>query len=119
MTSCSKNENKTATMNPFFEAYHTRFEVPPFDKIYNKHYLPAFEEGIKQHNLEIEKICENKDSASFANTIEVLDYSGDLLDRVNKVFSNLKDANTNDSIQAVAQKIAPMLSQHEDAINLT
>jgi len=105
-------------MNPFSEAYNTRFEVPPFDKIYNKHYLPAFEEGIKQHNLEIEKICENKDSASFANTIEALDQSGELLDKVNKVFSNLKDANTNDSIQAVAQKIAPMLSQHEDAINL-
>lgn len=118
LVSCNTNHNKPAIMNPFFAHYNTPFEVPPFDKIQNRHYLPAFEEGIKQHNLEIQAITDNKDSATFANTIEALDYSGDLLTRVNIVFSNLKEANTNDSIQTIAQTTAPMLSQHEDAINL-
>ena len=118
LVSCNTNQNKPSVMNPFFAPYTAPFEVPPFDKIQNRHYLPAFEEGIKQHNLEIQAITENKDSATFANTIEALNYSGDLLDRVNKVFSNLKEANTNDSLQAIAQKVAPMVSQHEDAINL-
>jgi len=63
-------------------------------------------------------ISDSKDAPTFANTIEELNYSGDLLNKVNKVFSNLKEANTNDSIQTIAQKVAPLLSQHEDAINL-
>lgn len=105
-------------MNPFLSDYKTPFEVPPFDKIQNKDYLPAIEEGIKQHSSEIEAICNNPEPASFANTIEALDYSGSLLTRVTTVFYNLRDANTNDSMQTVAQTVAPMLSKHEDEINL-
>ena len=105
-------------MNPFFEAYNTPFEVPPFDKILNKHYLPAFEEGIRQHNAEIKIITDSEKGADFANTIEALDYSGSLLNRVNRVFSNLKEAVTNDSLQEIARKVAPMLSQHSDEVNL-
>ena len=85
-------------MNPFLTDYKTPFNVPPFDKIQNKDYLPAFEEGIRRHNLEIDSICNNKETASFANTIEALNFSGDLLGRVTKVFYNLRDANTNDSM---------------------
>ena len=119
MTSCVKQEKKTIEMNnPFFEAYNTLFDVPPFDKIWNKHYLPAFEEGIKQHNIEIKAIADSKIAPDFVNTIEALDYSGFLLDRVNRVFSNLKSALTNDSLQEIARKVAPMLSQHGDEINL-
>src|ERR1035437_10144680 len=105
-------------MNPFFEAYNTPFEVPPFDKIQNRHYLPAFEEGIKQHDAEIKAITDSEKAPDFANTIEALDYSGSLLNRVNKVFSNLKEAVTNDSLQEIARTVAPMLSHHEDALNL-
>jgi peptidyl-dipeptidase Dcp len=113
-----KQENKSENMNPFFGEYKTPFQVPPFDKIYNKHFLPAYEEGIRQHNGEIAAITDNNDAPDFANTIEALDRSGELISKVDKVFSNLRDANTNDSIQSIAQKTAPMLSQHEDAINL-
>ena len=105
-------------MNPFFETYTTPFEVPPFDKILNAHYLPAFQEGMKQHDTEIEQIASNQATPDFENTIEALDRSGDLLRRVSTVFFNVKEANTNDSINAIAEEIAPQLSQHNDAIVL-
>ncbi|NEW81650.1 MAG: M3 family metallopeptidase [Mariniphaga sp.] len=118
MTSCTKQEKKTTVMNPFFEAYNTPFEVPPFDKIQNRHYLPAFEEGIKQHDAEIKIITDSDKAPDFANTIEALDYSGALLTRVNLVFFNVKEAVTNDSMQEIARTVLPMLSQHKDAVNL-
>ena len=105
-------------MNPFFEAYNTPFKVPPFDKIQNRHYLPAFEEGVKQHDAEIKSISNSEKAPDFVNTIEALDYSGALLNRVSKVFLNLKEANTNDSIQEIARVVAPMLAHHEDTVNL-
>lgn len=105
-------------MNPFFETYTAPFEVPPFDKIKNKHYLPAFQEGMKRHNAEIELIVNNNSVPDFANTIEALDRSGDLLTRVSTVFFNIKDANTNDSIDNIAEEVAPLLSQHSDVILL-
>lgn len=118
LTSCVKQEKKSTEMNPFFEAYNTPFDVPPFNKIMNRHYLPAFEEGIKQHNADIQRITDFEKPADFTNTIEALDYSGSLLNRVNRVFSNLKEAVTNDSLQEIARTVAPMLAQHEDAVNL-
>ena len=116
--SCVKQEKKTTIMNPFFEAYNTPFDVPPFDKIMNNHYLSAFEEGIKQHNAEIKSITDCDKAPDFANTIEALDYSGSLLTRVNHVFSNLKEAVINDSLQEIARKVAPMMSHHSDEVNL-
>lgn len=118
VASCVKQEKKSIQMNPFFEAYNTPFDVPPFDKIKDKHFLPAIEEGIKQHNAEIKAITESDQPAGFANTIAALEYSGALLNRVNTVFGNLKEAVTNDSLQKIARKVAPLLSQHNDAVNL-
>ena len=118
MASCTTQEKKIKSMNPFLEAYTTPFEVPPFDKILNAHYLPAFEEGIKQHNTEIKSITDNQAIPDFENTIEALDGSGALLGRVNHVFSNLKEALSNDSLREIARKLAPVLSQHSDAVNL-
>ncbi len=115
--SCGQ-KTKTSDMNPFFEAYNTPFEVPPFDKIENSHYLPAFEEGMKRHNVEIDAIVNNPEPASFSNTIEALDQSGDLLTRVANVFFNIKEAHTNDEMDKIAETVAPLLSQHNDAINL-
>jgi peptidyl-dipeptidase Dcp len=118
MASCINQEKKSTQMNPFFEPYNTPFEVPPFDKIMNKHYLPAFEQGIKEHNEEIKLITDSDKPADFSNTIEALDRSGSLLNKVNHVFSNLKEALTNDSLQEIARKVAPMLSKHSDEVNL-
>jgi len=116
--SCEQSSKTKQEMNPFFETYTAPFEVPPFDKILNAHYLPAFQEGMKQHNSDIEKIAANTATPDFANTIEALDRGGDLLRRVSVVFFNIKEANTNDSINSIAEEVAPLLSQHNDAIVL-
>jgi peptidyl-dipeptidase Dcp len=116
--SCSQSTKTTQVMNPFFETYTTPFEVPPFDKIHNAHYLPAFQEGMKQQNAEIEAIVSSAETPGFANTIEALDRSGELLNKVSWVFFNVKEANTNDSINTIAEEVAPLLSQHNDAILL-
>lgn len=110
--------NNTPNDNPFFQTYDTPFQVPPFEKIKNKHYLPAFREGMKQHDAEINSITGNKEKPTFANTIEALEKSGQLLNKVSCVFFNLREANTNDSLSAIAEEILPDLTTHNDAINL-
>lgn len=115
---CGKAEEKTTDMNPFFEAYNTPFEVPPFDRIKNEHFVPALQEGIKKHQEEIDAIVNNPDASTFENTIEAMEYSGELLNKVNTVFGNLNGANTNDTLQGIARDMAPELSKHSDNINL-
>ncbi|MGQ8338175.1 M3 family metallopeptidase [Sunxiuqinia sp. A32] len=111
-------ETKQAMENPFFETYNTPFQVPPFDEIKLEHYLPAIEEGIKQHDAEINAIVENGDKPTFENTILAFDQSGKMLDRVDNVFSNLNSANTNADMQELAREISPMITAHEDNIML-
>ena len=78
--------------NPFMAPYGTPFNMPPFDKISNSDYLPAFEEGIRQHNQEIEAIINNRAVADFDNTIAALDNAGQLLENVTYVFNGIYDA---------------------------
>lgn len=104
--------------NPFFSAYNTPFGVPAFDKIKPVHFEPAIEEGMKQQVAEIAAIVGKTETPTFANTIEALESSGDLLRRVNTVFANLNSANTNDQLQKIAQTIAPKLAKHSDDISL-
>jgi peptidyl-dipeptidase Dcp len=109
---------KTEEMNPFLTAYTTPFGVPPFDKIKNEHYIPAFEEGMKQQQAEIDAIVNNDDPATFENTIEALDKSGELLNKVNGVFFRLRSAETNDELDSIARVIQPELTAHSSSINL-
>ncbi len=111
-------QEKTDTTNPFFGKYNTPFEVPPFDKILNQHYLPAFREGIKQQEAEIQAIIDNPEAPTFSNTIEAMEKSGQLLNKVSYVFFNLREANTNDSLNAIAEEIMPEITAHTDGINL-
>ncbi len=104
--------------NPFMKEYETPFGVPPFAEIKNEHFLPAFEEGIKQQEEKIQEIIENTEEPTFENTIEALEYSGDLLDKVSSVFYNFTSSNTSDELQKIAQEVTPMLSNHSDNINL-
>lgn len=104
--------------NPFFKEWTTPFKTPPFNDIKNEHYLPAFEEGIKIHNAEIEKIINNSEKPTFKNTIDALESAGELYRRVNLVFANLNGANTNPEMQEISKKIAPIISKHSDDINL-
>ncbi|PWE00758.1 M3 family metallopeptidase [Marinilabilia rubra] len=102
--------------NPFFTEYETPHQVPPFDKIKESHYMPAFKEGMKQQKAEIEAIVSSSEAPDFENTILALDQSGALLDKVTSVFYPLRSADTNDSIQSIAREVSPMYSQHSDAI---
>jgi len=104
--------------NPFFEAYQTPFQVPPFNDIDTTSYMPAFLEGIKQHIAEIDAIVNNPQSPDFDNTILAFDQSGKLLTRVSKVFYNLNEANTNPQMQSIARQLSPIMSKHQDDISL-
>lgn len=106
------------TENPFFGEYTTPFQVPPFDKIDSTHYIPAFLKGMEQQKAEIEAIVNNTDAPSFDNTILSFDRSGKLLTKVRNVFFNLKEANTNDQMQAIAREVDPLLTRHRDDIYL-
>lgn len=116
MLSC-KQPTKEGT-NPFFSEYNTPFDVPPFELIEDEHFMPAFEEGIKQHKAEIEAIVSNSEAPNFENTILALDKSGAFLNKVARVFYNLNSAHTNEQKQSLAREVGPMLSQHNDNIVL-
>jgi len=111
-------EQKKDMNNPFFKEYSTPFKVPPFNEIKLEHYLPATDEAIAEQIAEIKAITDNKEEATFDNTILAFDLSGDLLNNVGNVFFNLNSANTNDEMQALAREITPKLSAHRDNIML-
>lgn len=113
-----QSQEKKQVMNPFFEAYTTPFQVPPFHLIENEHYKPAILEGIKQQEAEIKAIVSNKEQPNFENTILAMENSGKFLSKVRTVFSNMNSANTNDELQALAKELAPKLSAHSDNISL-
>jgi peptidyl-dipeptidase Dcp len=104
--------------NPFLTDFKTPFGVPPFDQIDTGNYLPAFKEGINQHNAEIDAIVSNNQPPDFNNTILAFDKSGKLLTRVSKVFYNLNSANTTPQMQAIARKLSPLMAGHNDDIAL-
>ena len=123
MTSfCTKKETPPPAPvqeeNPFFSAWTAPFETPPFEKIKEAHYLPAFQAGMDQQKIEIEAITNDSAPPSFANTIEALEKSGALLTKVGNVFFNLTSANTNDEMQKIESAVAPLLARHQDDINL-
>jgi peptidyl-dipeptidase Dcp len=104
--------------NPFFQARTTPFQVPPFAKITKEHYLPAFKEGIRREQAEIDAIVARRQAPSFANTIAAMDHSGIFLNDVSSVFYALLGAETNPDLQAIARDAAPLLSAHADNISL-
>ena len=97
----------TSPKNPLLEPWNTPFGVPPFSEIATPDYLPAFDEGMKHHREEIQKIADNQDPATFENTIEALDRSGSVLTRVSNLFFAMNSSMTNDGMQAVARELAP------------
>ena len=104
--------------NPFFTAYNTPFDVPPFEKIMAKHYMPAFEKGMADGRVEIESIANSKRKPTFKNTIETFDKAGQLLTNVSSVFFSQSSANTNDSLQKIEVEVSPLLSAYRDEILL-
>jgi len=104
--------------NPLLSPYKTPYQSIPFNEIKNENYLPAFEEGIRQHDKEIQTIINNPKAPTFTNTIVALENSGELLSRVSSPFYNLLSAETNDELQAIAEKVSPLLTEHNNSITL-
>ncbi len=113
-----KSKPAVVADNPFFKPYNTPFDVPPFEKIMAKHYMPAFEKGIEEGKNDLEKILQNKEEPTFLNTIYPLDTMGKLLTKVSYVFFAQSSANTNDSLQKIEMDISPKLSEYRDGILL-
>ena len=104
--------------NPFFETYKTPHQTIPFNEIKTEHYLPAFQEAMKQHSAEIDAIVNNPQTPTFENTIVALEKSGSLLSKVSSPFHNLLGSETNDDLQAIAEKISPLTTEHSNSIRL-
>ena len=116
-------KEKKIRQNPFFLDYDTPHGTIPFDRIRFEDYEEAFMEGIRRDKEEIEKTVNDPEEPTFENTIARVDTSKgehyyDLLDRVSKVFSNMLNAETNDELDELAQKMSPILTQHENDIML-
>ena len=118
MITNSKLNSKNKVENTFFNEYKTPFNVPPFEEIKEEYYLPAFKEGIKENQKEINAIINNSDKPTFKNTIEALEISGRLIGKVGYVFYNLLSSNTNEYMQQISEEVAPLLSKNSDDIIL-
>ena len=120
--SMNENTTKGQRINPFFEPYNTPHDTVPFDKIKLEDFEEAFMEGIRRDDEQIEKTINNPDKPTFDNTIinaeEDKDGYYDLLSRVSNVFSNLLSAETNDELDALAQKMQPILTKHANDVRL-
>ena len=105
--------------NPLLTESTAPFGAPQFDKIQNEHYLPAFEAGIAEAKTEIDAIIANEEEPTFENTIEAMEYAGETLNNVASIFYNLMEANTNDEMQQIAEKLSPMLTEYEMYVSLS
>ena len=104
--------------NPFFADSPLPFHYPPFDRIDDSLYRPAFERGMAEQLAEVEAIADAAEAPTFENTLVALERSGRLLERVSQVFFNLTSADTNDTLDAIRSEMAPKLSAHSDRILL-
>lgn len=120
----TKNElEKENRENPFFVSYNTPHDTVPFNRIKTSDYEEAFMEGIRRDDEEIDKIINDPEPPTFDNTLARVDLTKgehyyDLLDRVSNVFSCMLSAETNDDLDALAQKISPILTKHSNDVSL-
>ncbi len=118
LISCTSEEKNTEMKNPLLTEFSTPFGVPPFDEIKLEHYVPAARKAMEIHNKEIQEIIKNSESPTFENTIEKLEFSGEMLNQVQSVFYNLNSSLTSPEMQKIAQELAPEVSAHSDAIRM-
>ena len=107
-----------STDNPLLTEQNTPFGVPAFDQVQIRHYLPAFKQAIAEAQAEIDAIVNNPEAPTFENTVAALDRSGLLLERVSGVFYNVLEADGNEQMDAIANEVAPLLSDFQDGIVL-
>lgn len=108
----------TTINNPLLSPFDTPHSTAPFTTIEIKHYKPAFLEGMRLEKEEVAKICNNPDDATFANTIEALERSGSLLERISSIFFNLQHAETSDEMDTLAEELSPLLTAHASDISM-
>ncbi|WP_078970108.1 M3 family metallopeptidase [Streptomyces natalensis] len=106
------------TSNPFFQPSELPYELPPFARIRQEHFLPAFERGMSEQLAEVAAIGAATEPPTFENTVEALERSGAVLGRVRRVFSNKASSDTDAAFQAIEAEIAPRLAAHDDALLL-
>lgn len=106
------------TQNPLLQEFKTPFGVPAFDQIKPEHFMPAFEEAMKQQKQNIAVLLKKRARPTFENTIEAIEQSGQLLTRISPVFYNLTSANTSPELEKISKELAPVMSQHSDDIYL-
>ena len=104
--------------NPLLLKFDTPYSTVPFTQIKEEHFLPALKEGIRIGKEEIDVIANNKEEATFSNTIEAMQYVGEIVGKVSTVFFNLNSAETNEEIQKIAQEFSPLLTEYSNDIRL-
>jgi peptidyl-dipeptidase Dcp len=107
-----------ASDNPLFAPSTLPFGAPRFDQVRDEHFLPAIELGMQEQIAEVDAIAAQPAAATFENTLEALERSGELLTRALRTFSAIAGSNTNDTLQELQVEIAPQLAAHSDAIHL-
>ena len=105
-------------MNPLLTDSTLPYGAPQFDKIKIEHYLPAFEQAITEAKAEIDAIVNNPDAPTFENTIAALDEAGGRLNDAAGIFYNLMEADTNDQMQDIAEKVSPMMTEYSMYVSL-
>ena len=111
MTACTSTRT-----NPFLTEWNTPLGIPPFEQIQEADYLPALEEGIKQHDAEIAAIIANPDAPTFDNVIAAYDQSGLLLAKVVGVLFNLAETDNTPTLEKIVEDATNMMSKHENDI---
>lgn len=109
---------EVTSTNPLMAKSMLQYEAPNFTEIKDEHFLPAFEEGMKQHMAEVQAIASNPEPATFENTLVALEKSGELLTRVSRVFYNLAGSDSNAERRKIQSELAPKMAAHSDNINL-
>ncbi|MGC5010975.1 M3 family metallopeptidase [Streptosporangium sp. DT93] len=104
--------------NPFFAPSELPYRLPPFAQVREEHYLPAFERGMAEQLREVREITDDPEPPTFANTIEALESSGQVLRRVSTVFLTIASSDATDEIRRIETEILPRLTKHGDAIRL-
>ena len=118
MTLVSCKSDKHAGENPFFAEWNTPYGVPPFDRIAPEHFLPALERGMSLHDAEIDAITSDNDAPTFENVILAYDRSGRMLAQTELIFGMLCAAENTPEMQALQERVMPLLAAHADKILL-
>ena len=112
LTACNMHQNPLLTESPL------PYGAPQFDKIQTSDYMPAFEEAFRQGKQEIDAIVANPDAPTFQNTIEALEFSGSLVNKVGSIFYNLLEADATPELQEIAEQVSPMATEYSMYISL-